>query len=280
MKNTYSQIECDVADDVMTIKLSRPERLNAFTGTMKNELCAALDQADADDCVRAVIITGKGRAFCAGADISVNGERFGLAASNARPEEHHDRGGIVALRIFQCNKPVIAAINGPAIGVGITMMLPADIRIMAASAKIGFVFTRRGLVPEACSTWFLPRIVGISRAAEWCYSGRFVGPDEAVHAGLVRSVHDDADLMAAARELAGSLIANSSPVAVALTRRLLWQMLATEHPMQAHIVGSRAMFAMGSSPDADEGIAAFHERRDPSFPMRVSSDLPDLPSTL
>lgn len=272
----FSDISADVSDQIMTIKLCRPERLNAFTGRMKDELCAALDDADADDNVRAVIITGSGRAFCAGADISEGGERFGLAGTRARREEHQDRGGIVALRIFECKKPVIAAINGPAVGVGITMTLAADARLMAKSAKLSFIFTRRGIVPEACSTWFLPRIVGISRAAEWCYSGRFILPDEALDSGLIRSVHDDLELLDAARTLAFSFIAHTSPVAVALTRRLLWRMLAAEHPIEAHILGSRAMFDMGNSPDADEGIAAFLERREPRFPLRVSSDLPDL----
>jgi enoyl-CoA hydratase/carnithine racemase len=276
----FSDISTEVNDQIMTITFCRPERLNAFTGRMKNELCAALDYADADDNVRVVIITGSGRAFCAGADISENGERFGLAASSDRREEHHDRGGIVALRIFECKKPVIAAINGPAVGVGITMTLAADVRLMAKSAKVSFIFTRRGIVPEACSTWFLPRIVGISRAAEWCYSGRFIMPDEALDSGLIRSVHDDLELMDAARTLAFSFMEDTSPVAVALTRRLLWRMLAAEHPMEAHILGSRAMFDMGSSPDADEGISAFRERRQPRFPLRVSSDLPELPPVL
>jgi enoyl-CoA hydratase/carnithine racemase len=276
----FSDISTEVNDQIMTIKFCRPERLNAFTERMKNELCVALDNADADDNVRVVIITGSGRAFCAGADISENGERFGLAASSNRREEHHDRGGIVALRIFECKKPVIAAINGPAVGVGITMTLAADVRLMAKSAKVSFIFTRRGIVPEACSTWFLPRIVGISCAAEWCYSGRFIMPDEALDSGLIRSVHDDLELMDAARTLAFSFMEHTSPVAVALTRRLLWRMLAAEHPIEAHILGSRAMFDMGRSPDADEGIAAFRERRQSRFPLRVSSDLPELPSVL
>jgi enoyl-CoA hydratase/carnithine racemase len=277
LTQVFRDVTVEIAEQTMTIRLNRPERLNAFTGRMKDELCAAIDEADSNDDVRVVVIIGNGRAFCAGADISEGGERFGLKDSVARSEVHRDRGGIVALRIFECSKPVIAAINGPAVGVGITMILAADIRIMAASARVSFVFTRRGVVPESCSTWFLPRLVGISRAAEWCYSGRFITSGEALSSGLVRSVHEDAELMAAARELAATLIGASAPVAVAVTRRLLWQGLAARHPMDTHLLDSQAMFALGLSPDADEGIAAFRQRRAPNFPLRVSSDMPALP---
>lgn len=276
MAQAFRDVAIATDRHIMIISLNRPDRLNAFTGRMKDELCSAIDLAESNDDVRVLIITGMGRAFCSGADVSEGGERFGLAGSAVRPEEHQDRGGIVALRIFNCTKPVIAAINGAAVGVGITMILAADIRIMAESAKVSFVFTRRGVVPESCSSWFLPRLVGISRAAEWCYSGRFVSSEEALSSGLVRSVHKEAELMGAAATLAASLMESSAPVAVAVTRRMLWQMLTASHPMEAHLLDSRAMFALGLSPDADEGIAAFRQHRAPNFPLRVSSDVPIL----
>ena len=274
--NDYADIRYDLADHIATITLCRPERLNSFTTSMKDELCDAFDRADLDDDVRAVVLTGSGRAFCAGADLSRDGERFGLRDASARAEEHHDRGGTIALRIYRSAKPVIAAINGPAVGVGITMTLPADIRMVSTRAKIAFPFTRIGIVPEACSTWFLPRIVGISKAAEWCYSGRFIEPDEAVEARLVRSVHEAEELLPAARRLAHELVDQSSPVAVSMTRRLLWQMLASDEPLTAHRITSKAMFALGTSADVDEGMAAFREHRPAQFPMQVSVDSPSI----
>jgi enoyl-CoA hydratase/carnithine racemase len=275
----FSQIRYDVADGIATITLHRPDQLNAFTNTMMREVIAAFDLVDADDDVRVVIVTGSGRGFCAGADLSGGGETFSGGGSDERssvPGVPRDGGGLVTLRIFECTKPVIAAINGPAVGVGVTMTLPMDIRLASESAKFGFVFARRGIVPEACSSWFLPRLVGISQAAEWCYSGRVFGPDEALAGRLVRSVHAPDDLLPAARAIASEIAANTSPVSVALTRQMLWRMLGAEHPMEAHRVDSRGIASRGASADAREGVVSFLEKRPPSFPVRVSDGLPDI----
>lgn len=274
----YSQIRYEVVDRVATITLDRPDQLNAFTGTMLRELLDAFDRVDADDEVRAVIVTGAGRAFCAGADLSAGGETFSAGGSDemTRAGVPRDGGGIVALRIFECSKPVIGAINGPAVGVGITMTLPMDIRLASEQARIGFVFARRGIVPEACSSWFLPRLVGISKAAEWCYSGRVFPAAEALEGGLVRSVHAPDDLLPAARALAAEIAAHTSPVSVALTRQMLWRMLGAAHPMEAHRADSRGVLERGRSADAREGVMSFLEKRMPDFPMRVSDGLPDL----
>ncbi|MEY4606743.1 MAG: crotonase/enoyl-CoA hydratase family protein [Ilumatobacteraceae bacterium] len=274
----YSQIRYEVVDRVATITLDRPDQLNAFTGTMLRELLDAFDRVDADDEVRAVIVTGAGRAFCAGADLSAGGETFSAGGSDemTRAGVPRDGGGIVALRIFECSKPVIGAINGPAVGVGITMTLPMDIRLASEQARIGFVFARRGIVPEACSSWFLPRLVGISKAAEWCYSGRVFPAAEALEGGLVRSVHAPDDLLPAARALAAEIAAHTSPVSVALTRQMLWRMLGAAHPMEAHRADSRGVLERGRSADAREGVTSFLEKRMPDFPMRVSDGLPDL----
>ena len=270
------QIRYEVADGVLTITLNRPERLNAFTETMMNELIAAFDASDADDDVRAVIVTGEGRGFCAGADLAKGGETFDWRERAAAGDVPRDGGGRVVLRIYDSLKPVIAAINGPAVGVGITMTLPMDIRLAAEGAKIGFVFTRRGIVPEACSSWFLPRIVGISQALEWVASGRVFSAEEALAGGLVRSVHPQAKLLDAARALAIEISEHTAPVSVALARRLLWTMLGAEHPMVAHRADSRAMFARGQSDDAREGVTSFLEKREPRFTDRVSDGLPEL----
>jgi enoyl-CoA hydratase/carnithine racemase len=271
----FQEIRYDVADHVLTLTLNRPERLNAFTPTMGRELVEAFDRADADDAVRAVIVTGEGRGFCAGADLGGGGGTFDWRDRQTDGEIPRDGGGIVALRIFNSIKPVIAAINGPAVGVGITMTLPMDIRVAAEGAKIGFVFTRRGIVPEACSSWFLPRIAGISRAMEWVATGRVFSAEEAHEGGLVRSVHAPVDLLPAARALARE-IAESAPVSVATARRLLWTMLGASHPMEAHRADSRAIFARGMSDDAREGVTSFLEKRDPEFTDRVSAGLPEL----
>ncbi len=265
----------EVADGVLTITLQRPERLNAFTEAMGAELIEAFDRADRDDEVRAIIVTGAGRGFCAGMDLGEGGGTFDYGE---RPEGEipRDGGGRVVLRIFELTKPVIAAINGPAVGVGITMTLPMDIRLAAEGARIGFVFTRRGIVPEACSSWFLPRIVGISQAMEWVASGRVFTAQEALAGGLVRSVHPEDELLGVARELAREIAQNTAPVSVALARRLLWSGLGAAHPMEAHRADSRAMFARGRSADAREGIASFLEKRPPHFPDRVSDGLPEL----
>jgi enoyl-CoA hydratase/carnithine racemase len=271
----FEEIRYDVVDHVLTITLNRPERLNAFTPTMGRELIEAFDQADADDDVRAVIVTGEGRGFCAGADLGGGGSTFDWRDRQTEDEIPRDGGGVVALRIFDSAKPVIAAINGPAVGVGITMTLPMDIRMVAEGAKIGFVFARRGIVPEACSSWFLPRIVGISQAMEWVATGRVFSAEEALAGRLVRSVHPQAELLGAARALAAE-ISESAPVSVAVARRMLWTMLGAAHPMEAHRADSRAMFARGQSDDAREGVTSFLEKRDAVFSDRVTDGLPDL----
>ena len=272
----FSEIRYDVADHVLTITLNRPDRLNAFTGTMAKELIEAFDQADADDDVRAVIVTGEGRGFCAGADLGGGGDTFDWRSVQTDDAVPRDTGGIVSLRIFDCTKPVIAAINGPAVGVGITMTLPMDVRLASNTAKIGFVFTRRGIVPEACSSWFLPRIVGISQAMEWVATGRVFPAEEAEVGGLVRSVHPPEELLGAAHELAREIADNPAPVSVAVGRRLMWDMLGADHPMAAHRADSRAMFSRGQSADAREGVTSFLEKRPASYPDKVSDGLPEL----
>jgi enoyl-CoA hydratase/carnithine racemase len=276
---SYEQILYSVDDHVATITLHRPEQLNAFTGTMMREMIDAFDRIDADDEVRAVIVTGAGRAFCAGADLSGGGDTFaggGSAQQSSVPGVTRDGGGLLTLRIFECTKPVIAAVNGAAVGVGATMTLPMDIRLAAESARFGFVFVRRGLVPEACSSWFLPRVVGISLAAEWCYTGRLVGAAEAEEGRLVRSVHAADDLLPAARAIAADIVEHASPVSVALTRQMLWRMLGADHPMEAHRVDSRGIAARGRSGDAREGVTSFLEKRAPRFPGKVSDGLPEI----
>ena len=274
----YTQILYEVADGIATITLNRPEQLNAFTGTMMYELIDAFDQVDADDDVRVVIVTGAGRGFCAGADLSSGGETFSRGGSDVVTDVGvpRDGGGLVSLRIFDCTKPVIAAINGPAVGVGVTMTLPMDIRLASDTAKFGFVFARRGIVPEACSSWFLPRLVGISQAAEWCYSGRVFPASEAHDGGLVRSVHAPDDLLPAARAIATEIAQNTAPVSVALTRQMLWRMLGASHPMEAHRVDSRGILERGRSADSREGVVSFLEKRPPQFPVKVSDGLPDI----
>jgi enoyl-CoA hydratase/carnithine racemase len=272
----FEQITTDIAESVLTITLNRPDRLNAWTETMGRELIEAFDRADADDEVRAVIVTGAGRAFCAGADLGRGGETFDWSGRERTASVPRDGGGELTLRVFESTKPVIAAINGPAVGVGATMTLPMDVRLAADDARFGFVFVRRGIVPEACSSWFLPRVVGISRAIEWVASGRVFPASEALAGGLVRSLHPRGELLDAARELAVEIVTNAAPVSVALTRRMLWRMLGTEHPMLAHRADSRAMFARGQSADAAEGIAAFLQKRGPEFTDRVSDGLPEI----
>jgi enoyl-CoA hydratase/carnithine racemase len=282
------QITTELNDQVLTITLNRPERLNAWTQTMAQELHDAFDRADADDEVRAVIVTGAGRGFCAGADLERGGETFTTKAPPSgaadKPNREHedpdaiprDGGGRLTLRIFASTKPVIAAINGPAVGIGATMTLPMDVRLASDAARIGFVFTRRGIVPEACSSWFLPRVVGISRAMEWVATGRVFRAEEALQGGLVRSVHPPGELLDAAHALAREIADNTAPVSVALARRMMWRMLGAEHPMAAHRVDSRGMYARGRSADATEGITAFLEKRPAQFPDRVSDGLPDI----
>jgi enoyl-CoA hydratase/carnithine racemase len=276
MADTYEQIELDVSDGVATITLNRPDRLNAFTQQMGEELLDAFDRTDADDDVRAVIVTGAGRAFCAGADLESAGATFDYDDADGDPAAHRDGGGRITLRIFASDKPVIAAINGPAVGVGITSMLPADIRLAADTAKMGFVFTRRGIVPEACSSWFLPRVVGIAAASEWVLTGRVFSAQEALERGLVRSLHPADELMGAAVALAREIADNTAPVSVALARHMMWRMLGADHPMEAHRVDSRGIYLRGKSGDAREGVTAFLEKRDPEYPDLVSDGLPDI----
>jgi enoyl-CoA hydratase/carnithine racemase len=272
----FEQIRYDVADSVLTITMNRPDRLNAWTPTMLTELLEAFDRADADDDVRVVIVTGAGRGFCAGADLEAGGSTFDYRERGVQDEVPRDGGGRFTLRVFASKKPVIAAINGPAVGVGATMTLPMDVRIASTGAKMGFVFTRRGIVPEAASSWFLPRVVGINRAMEWVATGRVFSAEEALEGGLVRSLHEPGELLGAAHALAREIVDNTAPVSVALARRLMWDMLGAEHPMVAHRADSRAMLARGQSADVREGVTSFLEKRAPSFPDRVSDGLPDV----
>jgi enoyl-CoA hydratase/carnithine racemase len=270
-----------VDDGIATITLHRPERMNAFTAQMRDELVAVFDETDTDDAVRAVIVTGAGKAFCAGADLSLGGKTFDYAARNEAARDayrvgdvYRDGGGIVTLRIFRSLKPVICAINGAAVGIGVTMQLPMDIRMASTDARFGFVFARRGITPEAASSWFLSRLVGMQTALEWCFTGRLFSGQEALARGLVRSLHAPQDLLPAARALAREIADNTAPVSVALTRQMLWRMAGVEHPMQAHRIDSRAIQARGQSADAREGVSAFLEKRRPVYPNKVSSDMP------
>ncbi|MBU3717198.1 MAG: enoyl-CoA hydratase [Actinobacteria bacterium] len=274
----FNEIQYSVDGPVATITLHRPDKMNAFTNTMLKEIIAAFDLTDADDSVRAVIVTGSGKAFCAGADLSGGGETFAKGGSDvsARSGVVRDGGGLVTLRIFESKKPVIGAINGAAVGVGVTMTLPMDIRLASEHAKFGFVFAKRGIVPEAASSWFLPRIVGISQAAEWCYTGRILTAREALDGRLVRSVHAADDLLPAARAIAMEIASGTAPVSVALTRQMLWRMLGADHPMEAHRVDSRAINSRGASDDAREGVLSFLEKRPAEFPVKVSDGLPDV----
>jgi enoyl-CoA hydratase/carnithine racemase len=272
----YETIRCDIEERILTITLHRPEKLNAFTPRMREELIAAFDQADADDEVRAVIVTGAGRAFCAGADLSEGSATFDneVRGGGDTLETHRDGGGMVTLRIFESKKPVIAAINGPAVGVGITMTLPMDIRLASTNARMGFVFARRGIVPEACSSWFLPRIVGISKAAEWVYTGRVFDAEEALQAGLISRLVAPEGLLEAARALGREIADHTSAVSVTLSRQLLWRMLGADHPMEAHQIDSKCIFWMGKSADAYEGVMSFLEKRPARFALKPSCELP------
>jgi enoyl-CoA hydratase/carnithine racemase len=280
----FTEISYEVADAIAWITLDRPDRLNAFTWVMATELIEAMDAADADDSVRVVVLTGRGRAFCAGADLAGGEDTFrddGSDPTRAASTRGtiggvpRDGGGTVSLRIASMLKPVIAAVNGPAVGVGATMTLPMDVRLASDSARFGFVFTRRGLVPEAASSWFLPRVVGISRALEWVCTGRVFPATEALEGGLVRSIHPPDELLPAARALATEMAEGTSPVSVALSRQMLWRMLGAAHPMEAHRVDSRGIAARGASADAREGVESFLEKRPASFPLRVSDGMPD-----
>ena len=274
----YKELLTSLHGDTFVISLNRPEKLNAFTKTMQDELIRVFDYTDKNDDIKSVVITGEGRAYCAGADLVDGPNTFNYAEEGNRlsNDDHRDGGGLVALRIFRSKKPVIGAINGDAVGVGATMTLPMDIRIASQSARFGFVFSRRGAVPEACSSWFLPRIVGISKALDWCYTGKVFNSQEALQHGLVSDVISDDKLIDRALEIGSSYSSKTSAISVSLARHMMWNMLAATHPDEAHILDSMAMERMGKSPDIKEGIASFLEKRSPNFSMKVSKDLPDL----
>ncbi|MBU1375981.1 MAG: crotonase/enoyl-CoA hydratase family protein [Alphaproteobacteria bacterium] len=280
---TFETLLYAVEDGIATITLNRPDKLNAFNTTMMKELIAAFDETDGDDNVRVVIITGAGRAFCAGADLSAGAATFdydkrGGEDKAARQEEgvHRDGGGLVTLRIYDSLKPVISACNGAAVGIGVTMQLAMDIRLASDTARYGFVFSRRGINPEACSSWFLPRLVGLQQALEWCYTGRLFPAQEALDGGLVRSIHAPDDLLPAARAIAREIADNTAPVSVAITRQLMYRMAGASHPMEAHKADSRGIQARGRAADAREGVTSFLEKRPPNYPDKVSKDLPDI----
>ena len=288
---TYKAILYEVEDNILTITLNRPDRLNAYNVDMQNDLITAFNEADKDDDVKAIIVTGAGRGFCAGADLSAGAATFDFEKRADRSDKKaaiskdgkidwsnpgvRDGGGLVTLRIFDCLKPVISACNGPAVGVGITMQLAMDIRLASDQARYGFVFARRGLVPEACSSWFLPKIVGISKALEWVYSGRVFDAEEALEGGLIRSIHKPDDLIPTARSIAKEIVENVAPVSIALSRQMLWKMAGANHPMEAHKVDSRGIFSRGRMSDAKEGVTSFLEKRDPKFTNSVSEEMPD-----
>lgn len=280
----YETIRYEVEANILTLTLNRPDKLNAFNSVMQRELLDALDKADADDDIRVVIVTGAGRGFCAGADLEAGGDTFKMGKSkkgdsgkggSAKATVHRDGGGLLTLRIFELKKPIIAAINGPAVGVGITMTLAMDIRLASEKARMGFVFARRGIAPEACSSWFLPRIVGIAKALEWVYSGRVFPAAEALQERLVSSVHTAEELLPAARKIAGEIAEHTAPLSITLSRHMLWRMLGADHPMEAHKIDSRAVQALGRTTDAREGVESFLEKRPPKFTNSPSADLPD-----
>ena len=279
----FETIKYEVKDSILTITLNRPDRLNAFTGQMMNDLISAFDSASHDDEVSVVFVPGEGRGWCAGADLGA-GEATFNRDENPRTKKTDDEenlewlrdgGGRTTLAIYDCSKPIIAAINGPAVGVGVTMTLPMDIRLASDEAKFGFVFARRGLVPEAASSWFLPRIVGISKSLEWTFSGKVFNAEEALDGGLIRSIHSKDSLMDEAKKIANEIIENTSPVSVSMTRQMLWKMLGADHPMEAHKVDSRAIYELGKGEDTKEGVNSFLEKRPPKFPSKVSKDMPD-----
>lgn len=276
----FTQIKLDIADGIAIVTLHRPEKMNAFTRIMMQEFIDALDVTDADDSVRAVIVTGHGeRAFCAGADLTPEGGGHVFSDPNTvddlSDERVRDGGGRLTLRLFNSKKPLIGACNGVAVGVGATMQLPFDIRLCSENARFGFVFARRGITPEAASSWFLPRLVGMQTALEWCMTGRIFDANEALDRGLVRSVHPSDVLMDAAVELAREIADNTSAVSVAMTRAMLWRLGASGHPMDAHRIDSRSIYRLSRSADAKEGIASFLEKRPPAYPDTVGENMPD-----
>jgi len=284
---TYETIKYEVVDRILTITLNRPDKLNAFNPTMQKELIDAFDRADQDDDIRAIIVTGAGRAFCAGADLSSGADTFDRDAKRGPVKRHadgkvdysdpnvRDGGGQVTLRIFKCLKPVIAAVNGPAVGIGVTMQLAMDIRIASETARFGFVFSQRGIVPEAASSWFLPRLVGISQALEWCYTGRVFPAQEALAGRLVSRVVPPDQLLPSAQALAREIADKAAPVSIALIRQMMWRMLGADDPMEAHKIDSRGIYTRGRSEDVKEGVLSFLEKRPARFQNTVSADMPD-----
>jgi enoyl-CoA hydratase/carnithine racemase len=267
----YQCINWEIEDNILTLTLNRPEKLNAFNHQMLDELLSALDNANHQDEVRAIIITGAGKGFCAGADLSGGQESFEKMGA---AENHRDGGGILALAMYNCQKPLIAAVNGAAVGVGATMLLPMDIRIGSEDSRFGFVFARRGIVPEACSSWFLPRVVGISKALHWCFSGRIIDAQEALQSDLISEVVPKEELLITAKAIAREIALNTSAVSIALTRQMMWKMLGEKDPMAAHRIDSKSIFALGRSSDAKEGVQSFLEKRNPNFIDKVSADMP------
>jgi len=287
---TYETIRYDVADGIATITLNRPEVFNAMNPLMMHELIAVFDETDRDDAVRAVIITGEGKAFCGGADLSKGADIFNKDKNASQEKESiyredgsidysrdaaRDGGGKLALRIFASLKPVIGAINGAGVGIGASMTLPMDIRIGSEKARLGFVYARRGIVFECCSSWFLPRVVGIARALEWSFSGRVMNADELEAGGLLNYVVPHEELLVKAREIAREIADNTAPVSIALMRQMAWRSLGMDHPMEAHRWESRGITTRGKTPDAKEGVLSFKEKRLPQFPCKVSTDMPD-----
>ena len=275
MKN-YETLDTTRDKKVLTIQFTRPEKMNTFSGQMLRDILEVLDDAEKDDEVRAVIFTGSGKAFCAGADLSSGEDTFDMSDRQKKDQNvQRDTGGVLTLRLFDFKKPLIAAINGAAVGVGVTMTLPMDVRICSDRAKFGFVFAKRGIVPEACSSWFLPKIVGISNALQWCLSGKIFQPTEALEKGLITEITSEEDLLKRAKEIASDFVDSTSSLSVTLIRQMLWKMLGADHPMEAHKVDSRGVYFLGKTGEASEGVLSFLEKRDPNFPGKVSKDLPE-----
>ena len=275
MKN-YETLDITRDKKVLTIQFTRPEKMNTFSGQMLKDILEVLDDAEKDDEVRAVIFTGSGKAFCAGADLSSGEDTFDMSDRQKKDQNvQRDTGGVLTLRLFDFKKPLIAAINGAAVGVGVTMTLPMDVRICSDRAKFGFVFAKRGIVPEACSSWFLPKIVGISNALQWCLSGKIFQPTEALEKGLITEITSEEDLLKRAKEIASDFVDSTSSLSVTLIRQMLWKMLGADHPMEAHKVDSRGVYFLGKTGEASEGVLSFLEKRDPNFPGKVSKDLPE-----
>ena len=275
MKN-YETLDTTRDKKVLTIQFTRPEKMNTFSGQMLRDILEVLDDAEKDDEVRAVIFTGSGKAFCAGADLSSGEDTFDMSDRQKKDQNvQRDTGGVLTLRLFDFKKPLIAAINGAAVGVGVTMTLPMDVRICSDRAKFGFVFAKRGIVPEACSSWFLPKIVGISNALQWCLSGKIFQPTEALEKGLITEITSEEDLLKRAKEIASDFVDSTSSLSVTLIRQMLWKMLGADHPMEAHKIDSRGVYFLGKTGEASEGVLSFLEKRDPNFPGKVSKDLPE-----